>query len=166
MPVPDRPVSGALIEAEWGQEVHDDVFAPKGARASGTTSSVGTTPVQLDLSTGFDDPGGWLDAANDRLVVPSGADGLYIGVCVANTVNGTADDTDTRIVVYVNGAQRWSAIAPNQGGTNVRVPCVIIGDLAASDVVTVTAQRRGTGSNPTVNVVDLTLLRHGREIGA
>lgn len=103
MPDPTRPVAGAPIDTDWGQQVHDRVFQPKGVRAHNAgTQSVGTTFEQLQIDIVDDDPGGWLD--DDKYVVPTGAGGLYAwwlrvsangddgeGVRFELRVNGTAD---------------------------------------------------------------------------
>ena len=48
MPDPTRPVAGAPIDTDWGQQIHDRVFQPKGVRSrNNTTQSVGTTFAQL-----------------------------------------------------------------------------------------------------------------------
>lgn len=167
MPIPDRPVSGATIEAEWGQEVHDDTFTPLGFAAhGGTSASVGTTPGGLHFDVADDDPGGWLDAANDRAEVPTGADGLYLFVVRFNTVNGTADDTDTRGYILINGTNTSSVLATNAGGTNVAFVLADMIDLTAGDLISFQAQRRGSGSNPSVTVLSCKVLRMGYEFGA
>ena len=90
MPDPTRPVAGAPIDTDWGQQIHDRVFQPKGVRSRhNTTQTVGTTFEQLGINTADDDPGGWL--ASDTLTVPAGAGGLY-----AFWIKVAANDTDTR----------------------------------------------------------------------
>ena len=90
MPLPTRPVADATIETDWGQAIHDYTFAPAGCLVSGSAVSMpsGGTLATLDLSTADDDPGGYLDAANDRIVIPTDGEGLYAISAHVNTVNG------------------------------------------------------------------------------
>jgi hypothetical protein len=167
MAVPDRPVSHASIESVWGQQIHDYTFAPAGCKVhGGSTDSVGTTAAQLDLDVADDDPGGYLNAANDRIVFPSNSGGLYVVQIVINSVNGTADDTDTRGYLMLNGTAISVGLNTNAGATNVVVPIFWLGEFVAGDILTVMAQRRGTGSNPTVQVGTFNLVRIGFEFGA
>jgi hypothetical protein len=85
MPLPSRPVSGTTIDSEWGQAVHDYTFAPSGCQASGGAVTVSTSAVQLPIDTAVDDPGGYVDIAGDRIVIPTGGDGLYNLSLSANT---------------------------------------------------------------------------------
>ena len=165
MPLPDRPVAGADIETDWGQQVHDYTFAPKGCKISGATRTVNTTPDVVDLSVADADPGGFLDALNDRLEVPTGGEGLYqVGVRL-NSVNGDAG-TQTRVYINLNGSNYASAIEDNDGGVNIVVALTIPMELAAGDLLKIYGQRRGTGTNPTVHVLEFTLIRLGAEFGA
>ena len=166
MAIPDRPVSGELIEAEWGQEVHDRVFAPKAVLAHGTaTTLTGTTSVQMDLSTGDDDPGGWLDAANDRLVVPSGADGLYDSFVRATATSGV-DGQSIRIYVQLNGTTFTTFQSDCDTGIQISITGSAHMQLSAGDTITVRGQKIGGGANPQVGVTHLSLVRQGDERGA
>lgn len=166
MPIPDRPVSGELIEAEWGQEVHDRTFAPKATLVHGTASTLtGTSSVQLDLSTGDDDPGGWLDAANDRLVVPSGADGLYDMFVRATSTSGE-DGTSVRIYLMLNGSEYVRFQEDCDTGIQITISGSPHIDLTAGDVLTVRGQRIGATPAPQVTVARLSLVRQGDERGA
>ena len=166
MPLPDRPVANTTMESAWGQAVHDYTFAPKGCDLNGTTVNVvDTTPDKCYLHLAADDPGGFLDAANNQAVVPTGGEGLYIIDATINSVNGGAG-TQTRIWVYINGSPwRW-ANEDNNGGTNVSVSTNGLADLTAGDTVQVWCQRRGSGADPTVHVLHLQLVRIGAELGA
>jgi hypothetical protein len=163
---PTRPVSGATIAAEWGQAVHDATFAPKGFAAHSTTSSaVGSAFVGVNFDIADDDPGGWLDAANDRAVAPAGSDGEYIVFANINTVSGTDGDL-TMGAIYINGAIALSGFAANDGGTNV--PCTVSGflEITAGDIIQIKGRKRGAGSNPTLTLTSFKMVRAGEEFGA
>lgn len=165
MPLPDRPVDAATIDTDWGQQVHDYTFAPKGCELAGTTRTVNTTPDELDISIATDDPGGFMDAGENAAIVPTGGEGLYL-VCVRmNAVGGDAG-TQSRVWLYINDAGFASAVEDNDGGVNVVVALTILVNLSAGDKVEVFGQRRGSGTNPTVHVLQLQLLRMGAEYGA
>jgi hypothetical protein len=72
MPVPDRPIDAAEIATEWGQWVHDFVFAPAGCRVTGgeVAAPSGDAWVTLPIDTASVDPGGYADLTNNRLEVP------------------------------------------------------------------------------------------------
>lgn len=167
MPIPDRPVSGELIEAEWGQEVHDRTFAPKATLVKSTASSTltVTTSVQLDLSTASDDPGGWLDGTNDRLVVPSGADGLYDTFVRATSTSGV-DGQSIRIYIQLNGTTFTTFQSDCDTGQQISITGSAHMQLSAGDVITVRGQKIGGGANPQVGVTHLSLVRQGDERGA
>lgn len=166
MPLPDRPVSGASIESVWGQEIHDDTFAPKGFSAhGGTAATVGGSYAGVHFDVADDDPGGWLDAPGDRAEVPTGLEGLYLFIIRFNTVNGTDGDL-TLGAIYINGAIVTSASGSNDGGTNVPFPVVDLIELTAGDVIQFKARKRGSGSNPDVTIYSGKIIRIGREFGA
>lgn len=166
MPIPDRPVSGELIEAEWGQEVHDRTFAPKATLAGGSASTLtGSSSVQLDLSTASDDPGGWLDAANDRLVVPTGADGLYDTFVRATSTSGV-DGQSIRIYIQLNGTTFTTFQSDCDTGIQISITGSAHMQLSAGDTITVRGQKIGGGANPQVGVTHLSLVRQGDERGA
>jgi hypothetical protein len=163
---PTRPTSGASIESEWGQAVHDQTFAPKGTRVNSvTTRTVGTPSIKQNLDVALDDPGGWLDIANDQVEVPSGADGLYLGYVTVDAVNGDAG-TSLRVSVLLNGTSTWTGVTPNEGGSHVRATVALGGDLSAGDIITVFANMLGSGTNMTVVVTEFLLIRQGEELGA
>jgi hypothetical protein len=164
MPVPDRPVSGELIEAEWGQETHDATFSPKGARVHGTSSTLtGTTSVQLDLSTGDDDPGGWL--GTDQIEVPTGADRLYLLSLRCTSTSGE-DGTSVRVYVMVNGAEVARFQEDCDTGIQITINGTIELDLSAGDIVTIRGQRIGATPAPQVTVARLSVIALGHERGA
>ena len=166
MPIPTRPVSHADIATDWGQAIHDDTFAPKGTSLySVTTRSISTSALGLFLDTADDDPGGWLDSANNRAEVPTDLDGLYLITATVDSVNGTAGDF-TRIFLLVNGTAIASAIAINEGGTHVTAAIADIVTLTAGDLIALQAQKRGSGSNITAYITKLKIVRLGRELGA
>ena len=163
MPDPTRPVAGAPIESEWGGAVHDAVFTPRGARvAGGASSSVGTSPAQLQLNSAVDDPGGWL--ASDALTVPSGGDGLFDCYLDVQTDNGSVGER-TRVQLRVNGAVVQGFFIDNNGSTAETEARTFLLPLTAADVVTVYASKTG-GLDPDVLVRALAVIRRGSEIGA
>jgi hypothetical protein len=168
MTLPDRPVDGAEIATDWGQEIHDRVFAPSGCEVhSGAARSCGTSQTALNLDVVDDDPGGYLSAADDWVEIPTAREGLYHAYAQCNTVNGSAGTGfQTRFHMTVNGTNVSSGIEDNNGGTNVVVPVGWVGILAAGDQIRFTAQRKGSGSNPDCSVTSFVLYRVGAELGA
>ena len=168
MPLPDRPVDAAEIATEWGQEIHDRVFAPSGGWFHGTTgTSVGTTFSKQNLSLADEDPGGFLDAGNNQVEVPTGKEGLYTVFVQLNTVNGSAGaGQGTRSVLRLNGTNVSYGKEDNNGGTNITFAITWVGVLAAGDILSVYSQRIGAGTSPDVTVDSFILYRHGAEFGA
>ena len=164
MPLPDRPVDGAEIATDWGQAIHDYTFAPTGCTAHGAGVTCTTTATNLPIDVADDDPGGWVDIVGNRLVAPTGADGLYIIMAAYNAVSGTLGD-NVRGIVLLNGSQYATALADSDGGVHVVWNVVSLVDVSAGDVFTFQGQKRGTGSNPGVSVV-VSLVRIGAELGA
>ena len=160
MPDPTRPVAGAPIDTDWGQQIHDRVFQPKGVRSRhNTTQTVGTTFEQLGINTADDDPGGWL--SSDTLTVPALAGGLY-----AFWIKVAANDTDTRsfrIELRLNGtaygSQRYSHV-----GEFHSVSFAGLIELSAGDELEIWA-RNSSGSAP-MGVAQFDLLIQGTSIGA
>lgn len=168
MPLPDRPVDGAEIATEWGQEIHDRVFAPKGCILTGTAVSIAdNTFAVIPLDNAADDPGGWHDATNDRAEVPVGAEGLYDML-----VRFVSDDVDPTVrvrgYVYVNGNEIGRVDMDGDGTTQINFNLTILGEvLAAGDLITVGAKKVGAaGGSILVFVNNITILRRGAEIGA
>ena len=167
MPIPDRPVSGELIESEWGQAVHDDTFAPKGCRVSGSSAvNISTTYAGLPMDTGDDDPGGWLDGANDRIEVPTGADGLYTLNMQYRTTTGT--DGQTVLCSYaINGTPTAAAVVNCLTGQSPQVNLNGVETLSAGDIITVQGRKLASGgATPTLQLMSLTIVRIGQELGA
>jgi hypothetical protein len=165
MPLPSRPVSGTTIDSEWGQAVHDYTFAPSGCQASGGTTTVGTSTVQLPIDTAVDDPGGFVDIAGDRIVIPTDKDGLYNLSLSADTVTG-ATTSRTRVYIRVNGTGIGQSTDDNEGGTHVQLALNRTRQLTAGDIVTAHAIKLGTGTSPSVSVTELMIVRLGAELGA
>jgi hypothetical protein len=167
MATPTRPTTGGAIELDWGQQVHDDTFAPKGVHVSGSdvTQLASAVQIKLPLDTAVDDPGGWLDNANDRLEVPADADGLYTYRIWIRTDEGASTD-ETRGYIRVNNVEVNRHTVGQEGST--AIPCVINGflTLAEGDLVTFYASQVGSGTRATVGVVSAYLVRLGRELGA
>lgn len=165
---PTRPVDGAEIATEWGQAVHDGVFAPHGVEVSGADVSqlAGSLTLRtLPLDTAVDDPGGWLDAPNDRLVVPADHGGQYLCLAWVRTDEGAATD-ETRAFLYVNGAEVARQTVGQEGAA--AIPCKIVDlvSLTAGDLIQVKTYQIGTGTRATVGVVSLKLMWQGHELGA
>lgn len=160
---PTRPVTGAATETDWGQQVHDAIFTPRGVRvAGGTSTAVGTTFEQLQLNTAVDDPGAWL--SSDHIELPSGAAGLYHFGIEVSTDNGDADQR-TRVQLRVNGSSAKSFFVDQDGTTGITDGRTGLLNLNAGDIITVYAAKTG-GADPDVTVAALYLLRAGDEIGA
>lgn len=168
MPIPDRPVDVAEIETEWGQEIHDRTFAPAGCEVQGATNmSVGTTLSKMGLATVIDDPGGFLDAANNQIEIPTDRQGMYTLFAELHSVNGSAGaGFGTRTQIRVNGTAVATAKEDNNGGTIVPYSVSWTGILAAGDQLSFYSQRVGAGTSPDVTVVRAFLYRHGAELGA
>src|SRR5687768_12783547 len=105
MPVPTRPVSGAVIGSVWGQQVHDFTFAPAGCIVNGSVVTMLAAEAYRDLpiDAAADDPGGYLDAGNLRVEVPADGEGLYLIVMRVESDNGASGDL-TSIDLRLNGA--------------------------------------------------------------
>ena len=160
MPDPTRPVAGAPIDTDWGQQVHDRIFEPKGTRTHHNTSqSIGTTFAQLAINTADDDPGGWL--SSDTLTVPSGAAGLY-----AFWIKVAANDTDTRsfrIELRLNGAA-YGSQRYDHAGSFISVSFAGLIDLSAGDELELWA--RNSAGTASIGVAQFDLLIQGTGIGA
>lgn len=166
MPLPDRPVDGAEIATEWGQEIHDRVFAPAGCAVhSSGFGAVSTTPTQIDLSVVDEDPGGFV--GSDLVEIPTDRGGLYDVFVRGKTINGSAGSGfATRFILDLNGGTVSTGIASNENAVGVTVPVSWIGTLSAGDQLKVYAQRIGAGTNPDVQVDSMIVLRRGAEFGA
>jgi hypothetical protein len=165
MPLPDRPVDGAEIATDWGQAIHDYTFAPKGCISSGTGATCSTTATNLPIDAAVEDPGGWVDIVNNKLVAPTGAEGLYTLMANFNGFNGTAGD-NMRGIVLLNGSQYATAVAVGDGGTHVVWNVVALVSISAGDVITFQGQKRGSGTNPSIALDAVALVRIGAELGA
>lgn len=168
MPIPDRPVDDAIIETDWGQEIHDRVFAPKGCILTGTAVSLAdNTFALIPLDNADTDPGGWHDSVNDRAEVPTDAEGLYD--LSARFVSDDVDPTVTvRGYVFLNGSEIGRADVQGDDTVQINWPVTLIGqEFAAGDLITCGAKKIGTaGGSIDVFVSNITILRRGAEIGA
>lgn len=167
MPTPTRPVSGASIASDWGQAVHDYTFAPAGAHVSGAAVNMlaAAAARTLPLDTPVSDPGGYLDATNDRLEVPTDGEGLYLFHARVGTINGASSD-ETRLSLRVNGTQVATATVENDGAVSVSIPLTAVLVLTAGDLVDIRAWQIGSGARAAVTVASLVLVRLGAELGA
>ena len=168
MPLPDRPVSGASIESVWGQVIHDYTLAPAGCAVhGGVNASVGTSPSKLTLNVADDDPGGYLDAGNNQVEIPTDGGGLYDLFIAGNSIDGSAGTGfKTRFLLDINGTVEMHGSEDNQGGSNILVPLIWKGVLVAGDILSVYAQRLGGGTDPDCDVRTFVLLRVGDDFGA
>ena len=163
MPDPTRPVADAPIDTDWGQQVHDAIFTPKGAMvAGGAATACGTIFEQLQLNTAVDDPGGWLAA--DALTVPAGAGGLYDWSVRWSTDNGSVGEV-ARFLVKVNGNNYLELRLDSDGTTAVFGGTAGLMVLAAGDVITVWGAKSG-GLDPDILVRELSFVRRASELGA
>lgn len=168
MTMPDRPDPGEATLADWGQPVHDAVFTPKGAICTGGAVGVvtsSTASTQLPIDSALDDPGGWVDTVNNRMVAPADSDGLYIVMAAFNSVGGTQDD-GVRGIVARNGVTLATALAESDGGVNVVWNIVMLLQVAEGDVLTFHGQCRGSGATPNVSLNRGAVLRVGYAIGS
>ena len=168
MPLPDRPVSGASIESVWGQTIHDYTLAPAGCRVHGTTNaSVGTSLSKMTLSVADDDPGGYLDAGNNQVEIPTDGGGLYVAQVDGWSIDGSAGTGfKTRLLLDLNGTFVAAVSEDNNGGTTIYLPITWIYPLVAGDILSVYAQRIGAGTSPDVTVGSFVLVRIGDDFGA
>lgn len=163
MPDPTRPVAGAPIDTDWGQQIHDRVFQPKGVRChadTGSGSSVGTTFVQLQIDVADDDPGGWL-GGSDSLTVPTGAGGLYSYNLRLN-VDGDNNEA-CRLEMRINGTAYFSQRFLLESDPMTFLFTGLV-DLSAGDVLTVWGRASEAGTAERVTQFDL--LIQGTSIGA
>lgn len=167
MPIPDRPVSGASIESVWGQQIHDYTFAPAGCEVAGGGTTLGTTIAALDLSVTVDDPGGFHDAANDRIEIPTDKGGLYLLTARAKSGDGTTGQS-ARLALLLNGS--YIAFANIELETALVTPfapiaCVLT--LSAGDIISFGVLRfGGGGAGAYVNMESCQLVRIGAAYGA
>lgn len=164
MPIPDRPVSGASIESVWGQDIHDRTFSPAGcAVTTGSPHAVGSAWVGLNLDTVNEDPGGYLDAANTQIEIPTDRQGLYLLAANFN-VQGSVDDQVIRVGFTLNGSLLSQTIV--YGETGQEVNGLLSGHmvLVAGDILDFQAKRVGA---PNVTATcSVSLIRVGDDYGA
>jgi hypothetical protein len=163
MPDPTRPVAGAPIDTDWGQQVHDRVFQPKGVRGHGAAdNNVGSAYERLPLDTADDDPGGWL-TGGDSYEVPAGAGGLYLYVMRVQT-NGGSGSNYTKVVFKVNSIDvvKFRIDHDTLPNNDQRVGVI---ELAAGDSLTIYAAKNG-GGNPDVFIQQFDFIIMGTSIGA
>lgn len=161
---PTRPVAGAPIDTDWGQQVHDRVFTPRGARVSGGGStSVGTTLEQVQLNTGDDDPGGWL--GSDKLTVPAGAGGLYLFALAVTSSGGDAAG-NTRVTLRLNGTEVSRAQHEQEGASAIYLNLAGILDLDAGDQLAVWARNSDGSPEAVITVQRFTVVQLGSVLGA
>jgi hypothetical protein len=165
MPLPDRPVDDAEIATDWGQEIHDRVFAPKGCVLAGGPVTLGDNTLdQIEIDTIGEDPGGWL--VDPYAEVPVGAEGLY-SLSAAFQTDDLDSGASIRCYVQVNGVE--AARATEQGDDATQISIAIAGHLtlSAGDQITTFAKKIGTAGGPiNVYLLGLSLIRLGNEYGA
>jgi hypothetical protein len=167
MPTPTRPVASAVIGTVWGQQVHDYTFAPAGCIVSGAGIFMLTGNAYRDgsINTADEDPAGYLDAANDRVEVPTDGAGLYAIVLSAITLHGAASD-ETGIVVRLNGSEIGRVQAGQEDETEVSMNLTLIEPLTVGDQISLRCRQIGSGDRAAVAVRSLSLVRIGAELGA
>lgn len=165
MPTPDRPVDGAEIATDWGQEIHDRVFAPKGCILAGDPVTVAdNTLVQIPITDAIEDPGGWLSSPVAE--VPTGGEGIYMG-----SMTFTTDDLDSgaslRCYVKVNGTEIARTDEPGDDAVQLSMSIVGLFTFAAGDQITTFTKKIGTaGPSVSVALSGITFVRIGAEVGA
>lgn len=167
MPIADRPVSGASIESVWGQQVHDYTFSPAGFDVSGSAAvGVATTYTTLNMDTVTDDPGGYLDAANDRVEIPTGGEGLYLGVINFRTTTGTTGQA-VLCTYALNGTPTAAVSIDCVTGEAPQATLVFIEPLVAGDLINSQGRKQAAGgATPTVQIMSFRLVRIGADYGA
>lgn len=162
MPDPTRPVAGAPIDTDWGQQVHDRVFQPPGCRVSGNGQTVASSYELLEIDTAVDDPGGW--RSGDTLTVPTGRGGLYQISTLVSTVNGQ-DGFNTSVQVRVNGSAKVKyVIGHDDSGALQTGGGTILQELSAGDEIEWWIKRSGTVVTGTLVAGDVLMV--GTSIGA
>lgn len=167
MTLPTRPVAHASIESAWGQAIHDYTFGPAGCRVHSTsTVNVNVTPINTcHIDVADADPGGYMDAANDRLVVPTNGAGLYSYAFRVTSTNGTTGDT-VRAILYLNGGFISSWIENCITSTQIVVSGAGHIVLTAGDILTIGVQRSGGATLPVASLTQLSIVRIGADYGA
>lgn len=167
MPVPTRPVDGAEIATEWGQAVHDYTFAPTGCEVNGGVVAMAAAAANtiLPIDTGNDDPGGWLDAANDRIEAPDDAEGLYIvRPFVAAVDGGGSDEIVAELLFNGTNILRMGPVE-SLGATTIPVTGVTWVRIVPGDIMQVRARQVGSGARADVDLRSLLVMRVGAELG-
>lgn len=170
MALPTRPVSGASIESTWGQAVHDYTFAPAGCRAhsgSATTLPNSLATVKINLDVADDDPGGYVDTANDQVEIPTNGEGLYhLSVrCTQTSGTGSA----WRFKIFINGSiyTHINFDVNSDGSQTQNAIGIDLPDMAAGDIVSIHGNKIGaSGPDPNVSITHFQLRRVGAEYGA
>ena len=168
MPVPTRPTDGAEIATDWGQAIHDYTFAPTGVEASGAAVAMLAAAANrvLPLDTPDDDPGGWLDAANDRLEAPDDAEGLYLcRVLVAAVDGGGSDEIVAELLFNGANVMRMGPVE-SLGATTIPVQGTTFLRIVPGDLIQVRARQVGSGARADVDIRSIILVRQGAELGA
>jgi len=167
MPLPTRPVSMAAIASEWGQQVHDYTFAPAGAICSGGSITAPTADAwaTLPIDTAVDDPGGYVDTANNRIEIPTDGSGLYAIRCRVSSDDGAATDR-SQIRFRVNGTEIHRNTETQEGGDIITLNVSTFADFTVGDLITVQARQVGSGARATLTLTSLEIIRMGFERGA
>lgn len=132
----------------------------RGGKYSGTTAVTLTSSFQkLDLVNTLDGESAFLNAANDRLVIPSGADGLYLITGLVLTPTGIQGATGFIATIYIDGADNQApysfAINSTVGGAHLQWN----GVLAAGQTIEVYARTSTGVTVGTARIEDLTVTR-------
>lgn len=168
MPVPDRPISLATVDSEWGQQVHDYTFAPAGCRCTGgdVAAPAASAWATLPIDTASEDPGGYVDTSGNRLEIPDGGAGLYLIIIRAASDDGANTDY-AQFRLMINGTEYVrSPIRQQEGATVVSEYLTTSAPLEVGDLLTVQGRQIGSGTRAALSLTNLQIIRLGYELGA
>jgi hypothetical protein len=147
-----NPAELKATGGEWSLKGDGTATFPiYGGLFHGTTANDTGT---LDLNTADDDPGGFLDAANDRLVIPTGGAGLY---AISATVSVSGATGNYRW--YISTSDGNATFSSSHSTSNAHAQtCTMVAELAEGETISVVH----TGTNPsTCTLSRLTATRIG-----
>ena len=167
MPLPTRPVSHASIASVWGQQVHDYTFAPAGMLCSGGTITAPAADAwgTLPIDTAVDDPGGYVDTANNRVEIPTDGAGLYVFRIRVSSDDGAATDR-SQIRLTVNGSEVYRNTETQEGGDIITLNIGAMVDVTVGDLLRVQARQVGSGARASLTLTGFDMVRIGFERGA
>jgi hypothetical protein len=102
--VPSRPAAGAVIATDWGQDMHDRMYLPKGVIANGTAVVLPANVLtNLNLSGRSAGNAAWTVGDGISLRVPVGQSGWF-DIAAFLTVSAVAAGAYMRIGMYRGGS--------------------------------------------------------------